>query len=107
MPRAWVSVSATLYMCTCIIGICTVYVYVDVYVYVYGMCLCMLTGGRTHINRGQTTHEQLQLAAGEDGNEIGRHQLVEALLEGIDLLSLTHTHTHTHTHTQIQRHIIH
>ena len=48
--------------------------------------MCMLTGGGTHINRGQTTHEQLQLAAGEDGNEIGRHQLMEALLEGIDLL---------------------
>jgi hypothetical protein len=34
VPRAWVSVSATLYMCI-YIGICTVHVYVDVTVYVF------------------------------------------------------------------------
>ena len=59
-------------------------------------------GRETHVNSGQAAHEQLELAAGEDGNEIRRHQLVEALLEGIDLLNHTVT---TGATTAAPRHV--
>lgn len=37
------------------------------------------------VNRWQAAHQELQLVTGEDCDEVWRHQLVEALLEGIDL----------------------